>query len=349
MQSTASKPQPLPPQAVVMQMVMGGWVARAVSDISRLGIPGILKRSGPMTAASLVAAGIDANPSALERVMRACASTGLFTEDAQGRFGPTELSDVLTDDSPVSVRAMAQEVGGLWLKIFEALPEAIRTEEPQSKQVLGMEFWDYLTANPKELETFGQAMKSGSTNSMRGVLMHCNLSTASKVVDVGGSLGHLVIALLDKYANLRGILLDVPNLIPLARAHCQTSHPGIAPRLEFVGGDMFESVPRGDVYILKHIIHDWTDEYCVKLLQNCNQSMEGDGRVICIDAVIPPLGDTSETSSKFLDLLMMVAIRGKERTRLQWEELYAAAGFRITSVTPLQDNFGVSIIEGVKQ
>jgi hypothetical protein len=93
-ESTTAVPQALPPQAIIMQMVMGGWIARAVSDLSRLNIPDVLKKRGPMTAAELVAGGIDANISALERVMRTCASVSIFTEDPQGKFGSTPLSDV---------------------------------------------------------------------------------------------------------------------------------------------------------------------------------------------------------------------------------------------------------------
>ena len=72
----------------------------------------------------------------------------------------------------------------------------------------------------------------------------------------------------------------------------------------------------------------------------------GPGRVICVDAVLPPLGDPGGTAAKLLDLNMMVFIPGKERTRAEWEALYAAAGLRVASVTPLADNFGTSIIEG---
>src|SRR5439155_21633620 len=159
MESTDAVTQALPPQAVIMQMVMGGWVARAISDVSRLNIPDMLKKGGRMTAAELIAGGIDANTDALERLMRACASVGIFTEDANGRFGPTPLSEVLTADSPVSVKALGQETGGLWLKMWIPLADAIRTGEPQARQIFGMEWWDYLKANPKEMETFGEAMK----------------------------------------------------------------------------------------------------------------------------------------------------------------------------------------------
>jgi hypothetical protein len=349
MESMSTVPQTLPPQAVVMQMAMGGWVARIISDISRLNIPDMLKTAGPMSAAELVSGGVEANAEALERVMRACGSLGLFTEDDHGRFGLTILSDVLTSDSPVSVKVVAQEAGGLWLKVWGALADAIRTGEPQSRQVFGLEWWDYLKANPKEMETFGEAMKSNSLNSMRGVLAHCDFTNVAKVVDVGGGFGHLIVALLEKYPTLHGVLLDLPDLIPLAQKNFPVSNPSVVSRLEYIGADMFESLPPADAYILKHIVHDWPDERCLRLLRNCYQSMQRDGRLICVDSVLPPMGDTAATSVKLLDILMMLFIRGKERTRHQWEELYRAAGFRVSNIIPLEDNFGTSIVEGVKQ
>ena len=173
--STSSAPQALPPQAVVMQMAMGGWVARAISEISKLNIPDALQANGPMTAGQLAAGGLDVNTGALERVMRACASIGLFAEDAEGRFGPTPLSEVLTASAPGSVKMVAQEAGGTWLRIFGELSESIRTGEPQSHRVFGMGWWDWLNANPKELANFAEAMKANSQNSMRGVLEKCDL------------------------------------------------------------------------------------------------------------------------------------------------------------------------------
>ena len=85
-----------------------------------------------------------------------------------------------------------------------------------------------------------------------------------------------------------------------------------------------------------------------RLRQALVRLMQGDGRVICVDTVLPPMGDASSATAKLLDLHMMVLIPGKERTEAQWQALYQAAGFRIRSITPIQDNFGTSIIEGVK-
>ena len=338
-----------PLEAVVMQMVMGGWIARAISDVSRLNIPDILKKHGAaMSAAELVASGVAVNANALERVMRVCASVSVFTESADGRFGPTPLSDVLTVDSPRSVKVIAQEMGGLWLKLWTALADGIRTGENQSRQIVGMEWWDFLKANPAEMARFGEAMKSNSLNSMQGVLEKCDFSGVKKVVDVGGGFGHLVIALLQKYKNLKGVLFDVPDLIPIAKSSLPIADASLVSRLEYVGADMFESLPAADAYVLKHIIHDWDDGHCLRLLQNCRENMEGDGLLICVDTVLPPMGDTSATPAKLADILMLLAIGGKERTKQQWEDLYSAAGFRIKSITPLQDNFGTSILEGVR-
>lgn len=347
MTASVSKSQSLPPPAIVMQMALGGWVARAISEICKLNVPDALAANGPQTAAQLVASGIAVNANALERVLRACASVGLFMEDAQGQFALTPLSEVLTSSAPHSVKSVVQEVGGTWLRVYGELGETIRTGEPQAHRVFGMGWWDYLHANPKELEIFAEAMKGNSLNSMRGVLEHADFSGAGTVADIGGGLGHLVIALLQKYPNLNGILVDLPEVIPVAKAK-NPAPAAVSSRLEYVDQDFFERVPSAGVYVLKHIIHDWDDAHCLRLLQNCHQSMKGNGRIICVDTVVPPMGDTSGVAAKFFDLLMMAGVRGKERTLRQWEELYAATGFRLTTVTPLQDNFGTSIVEGVK-
>jgi hypothetical protein len=349
MESTAVQ-QTLPPQAVVMQMAMGAWVTKVIAEATRLGVPDIVKQHGSISASEMVAAhGIVAVPDALERLLRACASLGVFTEDAAGKFGPTELSEVLTSDSPVSVKKLVEGIGGLWYKGLTGVLEAVQTGKPQARNVFGLEFWDYLNANPKELEDFGEAMKSNSLNSLRGVLEHCDFTGVGKVADIGGGFGHLAIALLEKYPDLQAVVLDIPELIPVARERAAVKDPTVGNRLEFIGEDMFKSVPPADIYIMKHIIHDWEDEKCIRLLQNCRQSMQGAGRVICVDSVLPPMGNIENTSAKLLDILMLTFITGRERTEAQWNDMYHAAGFEIRSITPIRDNFGTSIVEGVKQ
>ncbi len=342
----AAQPGAMPPQAIVMQMAMGLWVSKTIADVSKLGVPDVLKKHGALTAAEMVAKGIGANADALERAMRACATLGIVTETADGHFGPTDLSNVLASDTPGSVKGIVELFCGPAYKMWGRLFEAIQTGKPQAVGALGAEFWDYLQANPQELETFAEAMKSNSHASLVGVLEHCDFSETRKLVDVAGGFGHMVIALLEKYPTLYGVLLDRPELIPVAKDK-NPAPASIASRLEYVGGDMFASVPAGaDVYIMKHIIHDWDDARCVTLLKNCREAMAPGGRILCVDAVLPPMGDTSNTAGKLMDLNMLTCIPGKERTLEQWTSIYAQAGLRVTGVTPLNDNFGTSVVEG---
>lgn len=349
MESKKAVEQSPPPQALIMQMVMGAWITKVISEVTRLGVPDLVKQHGSMRAADMVTSGgIQAAPNALERVLRACASLGVFTEDASGKFGPTQLSETLTSDSPASLKKLVEAMGGPWYRCWAELLDAIKTGEPQARKVFGMEWWDYLFANPKELEDFGEAMKSNSLSSQRGVLENCDFKGVEKIADIGGGFGHLAIALLEKYPTLQAAVMDVPELIPIAQQRFPVKDHAIANRLEYVGGDMFDSVPPANVYIMKHIIHDWEDAKCIRLLENCRRNMQGDGRVICVDSVLPSMGSVGGMPAKLLDVNMLVFITGRERTQEQWSYLYRRAGFEIRSITPIYDNFGTSIVEGVK-
>ena len=239
-------------------------------------------------------------------------------------------------------------MGGTCYKGWTELGEAIRTGKPQARNVFGAEWWDYLNANPKELEKFGQAMKSASHNSLRGVLEKYDFTGVEKVADIAGGFGHMAIGVLQKYKSVQATVLDVPDVVRIALQQIALSDAAIQERLEYIGGDMFESVPEADVYVMKHIIHDWDDAKCVQLLENCRRSMRGDGRVLCIDTVVQPMGITNDTPAKLVDILMMVLLPGRKRTEAQWRCLYSSAGFEIQRIIPLGDNIGTSIVEGVR-
>jgi SAM-dependent methyltransferase len=345
-------PPPSPPTEIIIRILTSAWAAKVLGDVTRLGIPDLLQRFGAMSATDLVTkCGVAANPEALERALRTCAAVGVFTEASDGRFGPSATSSVLTTESPVSVKKLAEVVTAKWYwRAWGGFANALATGEPQIGNELGMKsasLFEYLNAHQDDMAEFGEAMKSNSLNSMRGVLEQCDLSATKKVIDVGGGFGHLIIALLQKYLYLRGVVLDLSQVIQIAMEH-PLIPASIASRLDFIAGDMFDSVPRADVYILKHIIHDWDDARCVRVLRNCHDSLEEGGRIICVDSVVPPLGDTGALASKLLDVNMMVMLPGKERTEAQWSVLFEQAGLRVSRVVPLSDNFGTSIVEAVR-
>jgi SAM-dependent methyltransferase len=335
-----------PPQAQLFEMLFGAWTAKILAEVVRLDVPDAIE-NGAMTADELVRrAGIRANPQALHRALRACAALGVVSEDSAGRFGPTRLSQLLTRNAPGTLKRMVEYSGGLLWRIWTGLPEGLATAQPQARAQLGMEFFDYLSAHPAALEEFGAVVEAHSAVANRGVLERYDFGGIRKLVDVGAGFGRLMTQVLERYPELRGVVFDLPAVVEAAPRQLPVRNADVARRLSYMAGDMFADVPAADAYVLKFIFHDWDDEKCARLLANVCARLERGGRVIAVDTVLPPLGDTSDVPSKLLDVNMMLMLPGKERTRVEWEALYRNAGLAITAMIPVPDAFNTFVIEG---
>ncbi len=335
-----------PPHAMLLEMLFGAWTAKILAEVVRLDVPDALAH-GAMTADELVRrAGIRANAEALHRALRACAALGIVSEDAAGRFGPTPLSVLLTRDAEGSLKRLVEYSGGTLWKVWTGLPEGLATAAPQARAQLGMEFFDYLAANPRALEEFGETSKAHGAVATKGVLERYDFGGVRRFVDVGAGFGVFSLAVLERYPELHAVVFDLPEVIARAPAQLPVTNAAVAARLRYVSGDMFEDVPPADAYVLKLILHDWDDASCAAILRNVCARLEPGGRVIAIDAVLPPLGDVSDVPSKLLDVNMMLLSRGKERTRVEWEALYRNAGLAITAMIPIPDAFNTFVIEG---
>ena len=110
---------------------------------------------------------------------------------------------MLAADAPESIKKLVEAMGGHWLRMLCELSNAVATGKSQAHMVFGMGWWDFLNANPRELEDFGEAMKANSMNSLRGVLHECDFAGVQTIADVGGGFGHLAVALLEMYPELR--------------------------------------------------------------------------------------------------------------------------------------------------
>ena len=126
-------------------------------------------------------------------------------------------------------------------------------------------------------------------------------------------------------------MFDAPQVIEGVRSKIEAA--GLADRCETVSGDFFKSVPAGgDAYVMKWIIHDWDDQKAITILRNCRNEMPPNGKLILVDCVVP---ETNEPHfSKFIDLKMLVMTGGKERTKEEFEQLLADAGFKLLRVIP---------------
>ena len=321
-----------------MKMTIGGWVTQAISVAAELGIADFLVQ-GPRTADELAQLA-HAHGGALYRVLRALASVGIFSEDAERRFSLTPLAECMRSDTPDSLRSFAIMSGAEFYQSWGCLLHSAQTGEPGFQKRYGAPFFQYMTEHPERHAIYDAAMMVHGIAETEPMLNAYDFSAFGTVADVGGGNGRMLAAILQRHAAVRGILFDLP---PVAqRAQPGLAELGLADRCQVVGGDFFVSVPAADAYVLRHVIHDWSDDNAVKILRNCRTAMNRGGRVLLVETVIPPLNEPC--FGKWLDLMMLI-VEGRERTREQYEQLFAQAGLKLNRIVPTAHE--VSIIEGV--
>jgi hypothetical protein len=136
---------------------------------------------------------------------------------------------------------------------------------------------------------------------------------------------------LARYPKLSGVLFDRPDVA--AAATGQLRGAGVQNRCEVIGGDFFDAVPAGgDVYLLRHVIHDWDDERAGRILVNCRRAMHPAARLLLVESVIEP--GNAPSLGKFFDLMMLAMTGGQERTEPEYGSLLTASGLRLVRVTP---------------
>ena len=199
---------------------------------------------------------------------------------------------------------------------------------------LGRELFAYYRQNPDEGAAFTGAMASRSRQVAQEVAHVLDTSSAGLVADIGGASGTIVAALLEQNPRLKGVILELPEVAPRARA--AVAQHALSHRCQVVEGDFFEAVPEADIHVLKWIIHDWNDEQSVRILCNCVRKLRRNGRVVLIEYVLSE--DASSGDAALLDLAMLVTVPGRERTARQYDELMRRAGLRIDRFVDLDSS-----------
>ncbi|AGA27750.1 methyltransferase [Singulisphaera acidiphila] len=333
----------LSPSGQLFQIINGFWTSRAVYVAAKLGLADLVQE-GPKTADELATV-TDTHAPSLYRVLRALASVGIFVEDEHGRFASTPLGDILRSGVPGSLRSSAiSELGEDHYDAWRDVLQSVKTGEIAFDHHFGMPVWQYYAQNPEVAKVFNESM-SGLTRSIEdAVVRSCDFSNDRTVVDVGGGHGTFLAAILKANPTAKGVLFDVPRVVEAGQNGLRAE--GLDGRIEAVGGDFFKAVPTGgDIYTLKWIIHDWDDAQSVAILKNCHRAMARGGRLLLVEAVIPPRNEPS--FGKFMDLNMLVMTGGRERTAEEFRVLLAAAGFRLARVIATPSP--VSVIEALRE
>jgi len=229
-------------------------------------------------------------------------------------------------------------------KVYGDLLYSVRTGKPAWDNVHGEPVFPYLLNTNKDLgDIFNRAMTSYSHQSIGPVLAAYDFSGAKTIADIAGGYGHLLAAVLASNPNANGVLFDLPAV--LSGAPQMLDSYGVADRVELVEGDFFTEVPVvADIYMLKHIIHDWYDDKNQKILGNIRAIMPDDAKVLIIDVVVPEGNEPH--FGKIIDLEMLMAPGGVERTPSEFNELLVNSGFKLNRI--IQTPGMMSIIEAIK-
>ncbi len=333
---------PLPPDAILSQMLLGGLMQQSISVAAKFGIADLLVEK-PRTAEELAAETGTHAPS-LYRVLRLLASVGIFSETADKRFELTPIAKLLRSDAPNSMRDAAIMQGEEWnWRNYGELRHSVRTGETAQEKAHGTPLFEFLTSNPEDEALFSRAMVNLSSSVIPPIVEAYDFSGAGKLVDIAGGHGFLLAAILKTNPHLQGVLFDQPTVIDGAVESLKKQN--IANRVELVPGNFFGSVPAGaDIYTMKHIIHDWNDESSIKILQNIHSAMNDGGKVLIVEMVVPE--GNAPSPSKVMDVQMLIATGGKERTEAEYRKLLESSGFNLTKIIPTRSPF--CIVEAVK-
>jgi len=323
----------------LFELVGSSWISQALYVAAELKLADLLGDS-PKTVDQLAEA-TGADRAALGRLLGALSTLEVCAQRGDA-FELLPLGESLRADAEYSIRAWTLNWGKYLWPLWAQLLESVRTGKSAREVLEGSTAFEHLAKDPERAAIFNQAMVDLTRLVCRGVVRAYDFSGVRVVADVGGGYGQLLEAILRAHAGLRGMLVDLPHAMEQARRRFRDN--GLAERCEFITESFFDSVPAGaDLYVLKSIIHDWNDERAGIILRNCRRAMLPTAKLLLVERVLPDRLSSSEADRAIVmsDLNMLVALAAQERTRQQFEELLAVAGFRVARVSDAAANFSV--------
>jgi hypothetical protein len=331
----------LPVDAVLMQMLSGLWVSKAVGVFAELGLADVMA-AGATTAAE-VASATGLHEDSVFRLLRMLAGVGVVAEvDAQS-FALTPLSHLLRSGVPGSKRAMATLLTSAehfdgWGK----LAHSVRSGQMGVEAALGMDIWQHYRQDAERNAIFNAAMTDFSTMSDASIAASFDFSPYKQICDIGGGLGSQLLAILERNPQALGVIYDQPHVAEAAKR--RFTELGVSSKATAIGGDFFQSMPQGpEVFLAKNIIHDWDDERSITILKRVREVIPVHGRMLLLELTIQP-ADVPHVG-RLVDVHMQVMTGGRERTEAEFAALFAASGFRLGRVIPTHSP--VFIVEGI--
>ncbi|KAK9093735.1 hypothetical protein Scep_025204 [Stephania cephalantha] len=320
------------------------WTIKAAVDLE---VFDILSKAGPeeyLSASAIASHFSTKNPDAaqaLDRILCLLVSHSLLTckpvtlesGHVERRYGLAERSKYLAKaEDGVSLSwfmllGQHQEFFSAWSHLKDAVLEG--GDVPVFDKVNGYSVFDYYyyRRNPNVGKTFNSSLHSMTSIIMEKMVeIYKGFEGLKSLVDIGGGTGTAISYIKRKYPSIKAINFDLPSVV---------EHAPQIPGVEHLGGDMFASIPKAEAVFMKSVIHNWSDEHCLKLLKNCYEALPDHGKVIIMDLVSPQVPKPNSSMRNFYqsDVFMMALMQGgKERDEENLNVLAKEAGFALVKV-----------------
>lgn len=209
-----------------------------------------------------------------------------FLKRENGIYSNTPETDLFLDKAkPSYIGGILEMANHRLFRFWGELTTAVRTGESQNESKGGHDPFTALYADPAKLREFLRAMSGVSRGTNMTIAKQFSWADYKSCADIGTAQGDLVTQIALAQPHLRGIGFDLPEVGPIFEEYITAN--ALADRVSFSGGSFFtDELPKADVLLFGHILHDWDLETKLMLLRKAYAALPEGGAVIVYDSII---------------------------------------------------------------
>ena len=210
-----------------------------------------------------------------------------FLERQDGKYSNTPSTDLFLDrHKPSYIGGMLEMANRRLFSHWNNLTTALRTGLPQNEVSRGEpDLFATLYAHPTRLKGFLRAMSGISRGANVAIASQFPWAHYKTVADAGCAQGDLVVQVALKNPHLACTGFDLPEVAPIFEEYVEEH--SLTPRVNFQPGNFFnDPLPRADVLMMGHILHDWNVEEKRMLIRKAYDALPEGGALIVYDAMI---------------------------------------------------------------
>jgi hypothetical protein len=259
-----------------------------------------------------------------------------FLQRSDGKYSNTPSTDLFLDKrKPSYIGGILEMANHRLYPFWGHLTTALRTGLPQNETTDGgPDPFAALYADPARLKEFLRAMTGVSHGGNLAIARKFPWDRYRTALDVGTAQGDLITQVALANPQIEGVGFDLPAVAPIFEEYVQAN--GLSSRVKFQPGSFFEQpLPKSDVVMMGHILHDWDLETKQMLIRKAWEALPPGGAYIVYESII----DDNRSSNVFgllMSLNMLIETAGGfDYTGADCTGWMKEAGFRETRVEHL--------------